>query len=74
MALDKIKSWTIGEIRFTGFTVSMDVPEKGIFTNELQPENGLVYVRSLTYGSTAYFVIGSDLPYSEVRTKINLPL
>lgn len=73
MDLDKIKSWTIGEIIFKGFTVTMDVPEKGIFANEMPSENGLVYVRSITYGSTAYFVIGSDLTYPEVRAIISKP-
>ncbi len=73
MDIDKIKSWTIGEIIFKGFTVTMDVPEKGIFANEMPSENGLVYVRSITYGSTAYFVIGSDLTYPEVRAIISKP-
>ena len=71
--IDKIKSWTIGEIIFKGFTVTMDIPEKGIFTNEIPSEKGLVYVRSITYGSTAYFVIGSDLTYPEVRATISRP-
>ena len=73
MDIDKIKSWTIGEIIFKGFTVTMDVPEKGIFANEMTSEKGLVYVRSITYGSTAYFVIGSDLTYPEVRAIISRP-
>ena len=67
MDLDKIKSWTIGEIIFKGFTVTMDVPEKGIFANEMPSKNGLVYVRS------TYFVIGSDLTYPEVRAIISKP-
>lgn len=73
MVIDKIKSWTIGEVIFKGFTVTMDIPEKGIFADKMQSEKGLVYVKSITYGSTAYFVIGSDLPYSEVKAIVSQP-
>ncbi len=64
---DDVNNWTIGEIIFKGFNVTMDIPETGIFINKDISEKGLVYVRSITYGATAYFVIGSDLPFSDIK-------
>ena len=66
--VDNIRNWTIGEIVFKGFSVTMDIPEAGIFVDKNISEKGLVYVRSITYGATAYFVIGTDLPFTEIRS------
>ena len=38
----------------------MDVPSKSIFINEPSSLEDLVYIRSLTYGVTAYFVVASE--------------
>ena len=65
---DNIKKWTIGEIVFKGFSVTTDIPESGIFINKDISEKGLVYVRSITYGASAYFVIGSDLPFADIKS------
>ncbi len=65
--IDNVKNWTIGEIVFKGFSATMDLPQAGIFINKETSGRGLVYVRSITYGDTAYFVIGSDLPYTEIK-------
>lgn len=68
------ESWTVGEIIFRGFTVTMDVPGKsGLFEDDEINTEGMVYLRSMTYGATAYFVIGSDLSYDEVKTIISTP-
>lgn len=63
-----IKSLSIGEIIFKGFTVSMDIPSKGLFINTPSDLNNLVYIRSLTYGVTAYYIIASDHSYQDVLT------
>ena len=65
---DNIKNWTIGEIVFKGFSFTMDIPESGIFINKGISEKGLVYVRSITYGASAYFVIGSELPFADIKS------
>ena len=65
---DNINNWTVGEIIFKGFSVTMDIPESGIFINKDISEKGLVYVRSITYGASAYFVIGSDLPFADIKS------
>ncbi len=67
---DNVKNWTIGEIVFKGFSVTMDLPQVGIFINNDTSEKGLVYVRSITYGATAYLVIGSDLPFTDIKGKL----
>ena len=64
---DNINNWTVGEIIFKGFSVTMDIPEAGVFINKDISEKGLVYVRSITYGASAYFVIGSDLPFKDIK-------
>ncbi len=66
-SFDHVKNWTIGEIIYKGFNVTMDIPENGIFINKDISEKGLVYVRSITYGASAYFVIGSDLPFTDIK-------
>lgn len=66
--LNHIKSLSIGEIVFKGFTVSMDVPAQGLFINTPSNLTDLVYIRALTYGVAAYFVIASDHSYKDVLT------
>ena len=44
----------------------MDVPSKSIFMNEPSSLEDLVYIRSLTYGVTAYFVVASEKSYQDV--------
>lgn len=64
--MEHIKSLCIGKIVFKGFTISMDTPSKSIFINEPFSSENLVYIRSLTYGTTAYFVIASEKSYQDV--------
>ncbi len=64
--MEHIKSLCIGKIVFKGFTISMDIPSKSIFVNEPFSSEDLVYIRSLTYGTTAYFVIASTRSYQDV--------
>lgn len=66
--MKNVKSLCMGEIIFKGFTVSMDVPSKGLFINEPFSPEDLVYIRTLTYGASAYFVIASDHSYQDVLT------
>lgn len=44
----------------------MDIPSKSIFINEPFSSEDLVYIRSLTYGTTAYFIIVSEKSYQDV--------
>ena len=46
----------------------MDVPSNGLFTNEPTSSEKLIYIRSLTYGVSAYFIVASEAPYKEVLT------
>lgn len=64
--MEHIKSLCIGKIVFKGFTISMDIPSKSIFINEPFSSEDLVYIRSLTYGTTAYFIIVSEKSYQDV--------
>lgn len=74
MNIQQYRNWIVGEIVFRGFTVTMDFPSKdGIFENNNFSTEELVYVRSITYGSSAYFIIGSNLSYNEVRSIISTP-
>ena len=66
--VENIKSLCIGEVIFKGFTTSMDVPSNGLFTNEPTSSEKLIYIRSLTYGVSAYFIVASEAPYKEVLT------
>ncbi len=45
----------------------MEIPHAGIYINNDTAEKGLVYVRSITYGASAYFVIGSDLSFTDIK-------
>lgn len=74
MNIKNYRSLTIGELVFRGFTVTMDIPEKpGLLKNSNYNTKDMVYVRSITYGATGYFIIGSDLSYKEVRTFLSTP-
>lgn len=64
--MDNVKSLTLGEIVFKGFSVSMDVPAKGLFVDSSTNTDNLIYIRQLTYGVSAYFVIASDHRYQDV--------
>lgn len=55
-------SLCLGKVIFKGFTVSMDIPEKGIFVENPTNKDNLVYLRTLTYGTSAYFLIASKYP------------
>ena len=66
--VENIKSLCIGEVIFKGFTTSMDVPSNGLFINEPTSSEKLIYIRSLTYGVSAYFIVASEAPYKEVLT------
>lgn len=61
-----IKSLSVGKVIFQGFTASMDTPSNGIFMDIPENFNELIYIRTLTYGVTAYFVIASEYPYQDV--------
>lgn len=64
--MDNVKSLTLGEVIFKGFSVSMDIPGKGLFINPPTNIDDLVYIRELTYGASAYFIIASDQRYQDV--------
>lgn len=64
--MKNIKSLCISEVIFKGFTISMDVPSDGLFIAPLSSLEELVYIRTLTYGVTAYFVIASNNSYQNV--------
>lgn len=64
-----IKSRTMGLLANRSFFVYADIPVDGFFEDKEMNENpeNLVYIRSITYGKTAYFVIES--PYSSKEVK-----
>ena len=64
--MKNIKSLCISEVIFKGFTISMDVPSDGLFIAPPSSLEELVYIRTLTYGVTAYFVIASNNSYQNV--------
>lgn len=66
LEMNNIKSLSVGKIIIKGFTVSMDIPTSGLFINTPSNLSELVYIRSLTYGVTAYFIIASEYSYQDV--------
>jgi hypothetical protein len=64
--MKNIKSLSIGKIVFKGFTVSMETPSDGLFIDIPANLNELVYIRTLTYGATAFFIIASEHSYQDV--------
>lgn len=72
--VEQFQNWIVGEVVFKGFSVTMDAPgQEGLFENSNIQTKGLVYLRSITYGATAYFIMGSNLPYDEVKTLLSAP-
>lgn len=66
LELKNIKSLAVGKIIIKGFTVSMDVPTAGLFIDKPDNLSELVYMREITYGVTAYFIIASENSYQDV--------
>jgi len=66
LEMKNIKSLSVGKIVLKGFTVSMDVPPTGLFVDTPSNLSELVYIRTLTYGATAYFIIASEHSYQDV--------
>ncbi len=60
------KSLSVGKVVFQNFTVSMDTPADGLFIDAPSGLDDLVYIRSLTYGATGYFIIASEYSYNDV--------
>lgn len=71
--IHNVRSLCMGRVIFKGFTVSMDIPDNGLFIDHPSNENSLVYVRSLTYGTSAYFLIASKSPYKEIVSSLKGP-
>ncbi|MFV0588038.1 DUF4377 domain-containing protein [Bacteroides reticulotermitis] len=66
LEMKNVKSLSIGKIIIKGFTVSMDVPPAGLFIETPDNISELVYIREITYGVTAYFIIASENSYQDV--------
>lgn len=66
--MKNLKSLCLGEIVFKGFSISMDISPKGLFIDTPSNPEKLVYIRTLTYGVTACFLIASENPYQDVLT------
>lgn len=67
-----IKSKLVGAITNRSFTTYMDTPVYGFFKDKKineSPQNP-VYLRSITYGKAAFFVIESPYSYQEVEGAI----
>lgn len=74
--IEGIKSRTTGVLANRSFSVYADTPVQGFFEDKDMnntPENP-VYIRSITYGKTAYFVIESPYSYKEVEEAIKAKL
>lgn len=66
LEMKNIKSLSIGKIIIKGFTVLMDVPSTGLFIDTPDNLSELVYIREITYGVTAYFIVASENSYQDV--------
>ena len=66
LEMKNVKSLSVGKIITKGFTVSMDVPSTGLFIDTPDNLSELVYIREITYGVTAYFIIASENSYQDV--------
>ncbi|MFV0588041.1 hypothetical protein [Bacteroides reticulotermitis] len=66
LEMKNVKSLSIGKIIIKGCTVSMDVPSAGLFVDTPDNLSELVYIREITYGVTAYFIIASENSYQDV--------
>lgn len=71
-----IKSRTAGVLANRSFSVYVDTPVQGFFEDKAMNENpeNPVYIRSLTYGKTACFVIQSTYSYKEVEEAVKSKL
>lgn len=71
-----IKSRTIGVLANRSFSVYIDTPVQGFFEDKEMNGNdeNPVYIRSITYGKTAYFVIESSHSYKEVGEAVKSKL
>lgn len=71
---NKFQNWVLAEIVFRGISVTMDTPSvPGLLKNKSLESKGMVYVRSITYGATAYLIIGSNFSYNEIKKFITTP-
>lgn len=67
-----IKSKLLGQLISRNFTITMELPPKGLFkdqTKNTSPENP-VYVRTLSYGKIALLSIESEYSFEEVKQAI----
>lgn len=67
--LKDVRSILIGQLSGKSFTVYMDFAANGFFKNK-ENDNNLnnpVYLRSITYGKCAFFVIESRYSYNEIK-------
>ena len=66
------KSKSTGILVNRSFTTYMDTPVHGFFKDKAMNENteNPVYIRSITYGKVAFFVIESPYSYKEVEEAI----
>lgn len=71
-----IKSRTMGVLANRSFSVYVDISVQGFFEDKDMNENpeNPVYIRSITYGKTAYFVIESQYSYKEVEEAVKSKL
>lgn len=70
--INDVKSRLAGELSSINFTAYMDYPANGFFQdkdNDMRQDNP-VYVRSISYGKAAFFVIESKYPYKEVADAV----
>lgn len=70
--ISDVKSKLAGELSSINFTAYMDYPANGFFQdkdNDMKQDNP-VYVRSISYGKAAFFVIESKYPYKEVADAV----
>lgn len=71
-----IKSRMTGVLANRSFSVYADTPVQGLFGEKAMNENSEnpVYIRSITYGKTAYFVIESQYSYKEIEEAVKAKL
>ncbi|WP_294605755.1 hypothetical protein [uncultured Bacteroides sp.] len=70
--INDVKSRLAGELSSINFTSYMDYPANGFFQdkeNDMSQDNP-VYVRSISYGKAAFFVIESKYSYKEVADAV----
>lgn len=60
------ESLMFGKVVCKGMTVTLETPADGIFKTAPADAGSLVYIKSMTYGASAYFVVVSDRRYADV--------